>query len=258
MKLLFISVLLVVLFAYQKDLNAAGLTVQTNVGCTDLSPDARNTRLEHVKAQLALAAKQIADTDKAKGELNKSLKVDKAGNIIAKIGGAIAGVALAWLGLSAVKDWAAKSGIAIFATMFGGGGEALANVKAGGYFITIEGRKVYVRDPTEALAWIDSRIDDVEAAANVSPTGLVKTDMPFLHSACTGDYECPTDPQAVDELMKALAQWYAKAQAAKPADAEKRLSEIEIPFVEHTARILKLKLGYYKALDEVLKSCISR
>ena len=129
-----------------------------------------------------------------------------------------------------------KTGLPLLTRLFTAG--KLTTAAGAGLIIMIDGRQVYASNAGEARAWIDSRLQELEQKATSGGNMVTVMD--------------------VEEVFTALGEWYKKAEAAN-ADHDKlgitefwshaegkRLSEVRIPFVADTIRILKLKLGHFQ------------
>ncbi|MBI3557846.1 MAG: hypothetical protein HY074_16415 [Deltaproteobacteria bacterium] len=191
-----------------------------------------------VETQIVVLNNQLKHSGQALADLNKSLKWTNAGYIISDIAQGVATVASMFVGASALEGWAVKTGLPLLTKLFTAGRLTTAAAAGAGLIIMIDGKQVYASNAIEARTWIDSRLQELEQKATSGGNMLLEKD--------------------VEEVFSSLGAWYKKAEAAN-ADNDKlgitefwshaegkRLSEIRIPFVEDTIRVLKLKLAIFQ------------
>lgn len=221
-----------------------------------MTSESFQARQRYVRVQKQLVSKHITETEKAFKALEGSLKAAKRSKIIGHIVDGLVTVAsfiVPQIGI--VKNWATEVGLPfvekILKSKPAKNPESNANP---GLIVLIEGKKIYARDPDEALVWIETRLEELEKLAQKPGRELVDHKISFLRDACDKkDSDCAADSVELEELFASLAKWYQKASAlALKADDRKKLTSVQLPFVKTTMRILSLKRRYYEQLKTEL------
>ncbi len=191
-----------------------------------------------VETQITVLGNQLKQSDHTLGELSKSLKWTNAGYIISDIAQGVATVASMFVGASALEGWAMKTGLPLLSKLFTAGKLTSAAAAGAGLIIMIDGKQVYASNASEARVWVDSRLQELEQKATSGGNMLAEKDVEEVFTAL-GEWYKKAEATAVDRDKLGLTEFWSHAEG-------KRLSEVRIPFVQDTIRILKLKLGYFQ------------
>ena len=200
----------------------------TNEVWADSAPVPTKPSCNLVDTQIRVINNQLQHSDVALADLNKSLKWDKAESIISDIAQGVFTVASLFVGGSALEAWAVKTGLPFLTKLFAAGKlTTAATASAAGLIIMVDGKQVYAKNADEARVWVDSRIQELEQKATSGGHMLAEKD--------------------IEEAFTSLGDWYKKAEGASANLSDNsKLSDVRIPFVQDTIRVLKLKLAYFQ------------
>lgn len=244
------------LFLIKCILAGAVLTGELRAAATcEMSLESLKQRDRYLTAQTQLADKQLASSNEALKKIESSIKGASHVKLLGAIINGVVSIATKIVpGLAVVKNLATEIGLPFIGKILKAKPPATDVDASPGLIVLIEGKKIYARDPAEALTWITTRMDELERLKEVKGNQLVDQKIAFLSATCQGDGSCPIDSTELDELFASLAKWFQKANAAQASsDKQTQLREVQLPFVQTTIRWLKIKQSYLRQLKDELK-----